>query len=79
MTSFKITLLAPGVKADPKIVGSGDVTEELRQVGLEWKTADFFHDKPVVLIVEPFEADTAARIAQLEAQLDRVREEAERA
>ncbi|MCU1617605.1 MAG: hypothetical protein JWO98_5145 [Frankiales bacterium] len=74
MSAFKITLLAPGVRAEPKVVGSADITEELRQVGLEWKLADFFHDKAVVLIIEPFEADAAGRIAELEATIDRIRE-----
>lgn len=74
---FKITMLAPGIRAEPKVVASSEVTEELRHVGLEWKTADFFHDKPVVLIIEPFEPAPAERIAELEAKLDRIRGEAE--
>ncbi len=78
MSAFRITLLAPGIKAEPKVVPSSEVTEELRQVGLEWKTADVFHDKTVVLIVEPHEPDPQARIAELEAQIDRIRDEVER-
>lgn len=77
MNTFKITLLAPGIKAEPKIVSARDVTEELRTTGLEWKTADFFHDKTAVFIVEPYEPDPHARIAELEATLDGIRDAAE--
>ena len=77
MTQFKITMLAPGIRAEPKVVASSEVTEELRQVGLEWKIADVFHTRPVVLIVEPFEPEPAERIAELEARLARVQEVAE--
>jgi hypothetical protein len=77
VNQFKITLLAPGITAKPKVVPSSEVTEELRQVGLEWKIAERFHDRPVVLIVEPFEPAPSERIAGLEAKLARIRGEAE--
>ena len=73
--------LGPGAEqsveqVEPVEAGELDVAE--RQVGLEWKLADFFHDKTVVLIVEPHEPDPQARIAELEATIDRIRGEVER-
>ncbi len=78
MSAFRITMLANGVTSKPSVVSSSHVCDELFQLGLEYKTADVFHDKTVVLIIEPHEPDPQARIAELEATIDRIRGEVER-
>lgn len=67
MTSFRITLLSKGA-ASEEIVDAGDVTEHLRHIGLEWKQADYFHDKKVVIVVEPY-ADEDAELVSLRTKL----------
>lgn len=34
-----------------------DVNEALRQIGLEWKTADYMTQRQVVLVLDPVEDD----------------------
>lgn len=34
-------------------LSSSDIHEELRRIGLEWKTADWAHDQEVLIVVAP--------------------------
>ena len=58
MSRFRITLMSPS-GASERIRSAGEVTEELRHIGLEWKQADYFHDKRAVIIVEPYVNENA--------------------
>lgn len=72
MNMFQIEVFAPGIKAEPKVCSGSEVTEELRQFGLEWKLADFFHDKTCVIVIKPHDPDKDATIAELQSKLDRI-------
>lgn len=43
------------------VADDADVHELLRQIGLEWKTADYFPQRQVVITLDPVNEDEAER------------------
>lgn len=57
------------------VVDDRDVHEQLRLIGLEWKTADYFHERQVVITLDPIptgdSSDVRLRIREAADALER--------
>lgn len=68
MDTFLVTLSSKHGQST-KVATSTGVHEVLYQWGLEWKTANQFHDHEVIITIRPYDDDMEAQKNQLESRL----------
>jgi hypothetical protein len=70
---FLVTLSSKHGQSDYK-TDSSHLHETLRTIGLEWKTADQFHDHEVIITIRPYEPNIEEKVKELEDRLASIAE-----
>jgi hypothetical protein len=75
MSEFDVRVLSEEGASDYVATSESEVTEVLRTIGLEWKTADWPHHQAVVITVAP--RSDPREVETLRERLERVQRELE--